>query len=281
LLINGDSWFDTNLARFFAASAAQDVVGSVLLRRMEDCARYGTAHIEGKRIVAFREKTGDAGPGLISCGIYVFDQRLLSLLSPKCSLETDIIPTLVTQRQLTASVLDGFFIDIGIPSDYLRAGQDLPRRLFRPAIFFDRDIMIRKDQAWVTETKAAEAKDAVRLANDAGVHAFMVRASASRDSNPALDVESPAKLMEDLLLYGATIDDIRLIPSGPDQPQPATAMIHDIVKSWNVDPRRAIAIGNQDAVQAAHAAGVEGHLFPGGSIMEFAGPLISRLRDAL
>jgi D-glycero-D-manno-heptose 1,7-bisphosphate phosphatase len=60
LLINGDSWFDTNLARFFAASSAQDAVASVLLREMEDCARYGTAEIEGDRVVAFREKASDS-----------------------------------------------------------------------------------------------------------------------------------------------------------------------------------------------------------------------------
>jgi D-glycero-D-manno-heptose 1,7-bisphosphate phosphatase len=278
LLINGDSWFDTNLARFFAASSAQDAVASVLLREMEDCARYGTAEIEGDRVVAFREKASDSGPGLISCGVYVFDQRLFPLLSPKCSLETDILPALVSQRQLTASVLEGFFIDIGIPSDYVRAGQDLPRRLMRPAVFFDRALVIRRDLTWM-----AEAKDAVRFANDAAVHAFVVQAGATREINSARDAEAlPENFLEDLLAYGATIDDIRLRLSTPDQSQrePATSMILKVLKTWNVDPRRAIVIGDQHAVQAGQAAGVEGRLYSGEPVLEFAEPLISRLRDA-
>lgn len=286
LLINGDSWFDTNLARFFAAAAAQPAAGSVLLRAMEDCARYGTAEIQGNRVIAFREKSSATGPGLISCGIYVFDQSLLSQLSPVCSLETDILPSLVAQRQLTACVLQGFFIDIGIPADYLRAGQDLPRRLMRPAVFFDRDVVFQQAPGWV-----AGAMDAFRSANDAGVHAFVVQAAVAGEQNTGRDLARlPEHLLEDLLAHGATVDDIRLRPSpsaappdraGKESSQPATEMILGILDSWNVDRRRALFVGNQDKdVQAVHAAGVESSLFPGGSVAEFVEPLINRLRSA-
>jgi histidinol phosphatase-like enzyme len=129
----------------------------------------------------------------------------------------------------------------------------------------------------------AEAKDAVRFANDAAVHAFVVQAGATREINSARDAEAlPENFLEDLLAYGATIDDIRLRLSTPDQSQrePATSMILKVLKTWNVDPRRAIVIGDQHAVQAGQAAGVEGRLYSGEPVLEFAEPLISRLRDA-
>jgi D-glycero-D-manno-heptose 1,7-bisphosphate phosphatase len=275
LLINGDSWFDTNLARFFAAAAASDAMGSVLLREMEDCARYGTAEIEGDRIVAFREKTGDAGPGLISGGIYVFNQRLLSLLSPECSLEKDILPVLVSQRQLTASVLEGFFIDIGIPSDYVRAGQDLPRRLQRAAVCFDREVLIGNN-GWIPG-----AKEAVRMVNDAGMHAFLIRGDGVCAPDAAL---LPENMLESLLAFGATLDDVRLsdstAPPEETQREPPAGEISDVLKRWTVDPRRAIVIGGQDAVRAGHAAGVESHLVAAGSAPGLIEPLINRLREA-
>lgn len=269
LLINGDSWFDTNLARFFSAAAAQDAIGSVLLRQMEDCARYGTAEIEGDRIVAFREKTGGAAPGLISCGIYVFDHRLLSQLSPECSLEKDILPTLVSQRQLTSSVLEGFFIDIGIPSDYLRAGQDLPKRLLRPAVCFDRDVLIGNGN-WIKG-----AKEAVRMVNDAGAHAFLIDGGAP-DAAPL-----PDNLLRQLLSFGAAIDDLRPAEGTPNaRRETAAGMISDMLNRWNVAHRRAALIGGPDIVQAGDAAGVESHLLAAGSLPELVEPLINRLHEA-
>lgn len=130
LLMNGDSWFDTDLARFLA-SHDEGSVASILLRSMPDCSRYGTVDLQGTRIAGFREKTTHTGSGLISTGIYVCTGEILQQIEPACSLEQDVFPRLANAGLLSGSVLDGYFIDIGIPDDYQRAQQEIPRRLCR------------------------------------------------------------------------------------------------------------------------------------------------------
>src|SRR5262249_13834472 len=95
MLINGDSWFDVNLARFLArADADRHAFGHVLLHHVPDASRYGAVEIAGRRITAFRERPLTSGAGLSNAGIYVFRRDLLDFLKPNCSLERDILPAL-------------------------------------------------------------------------------------------------------------------------------------------------------------------------------------------
>ena len=50
----------------------------------------------------------------------------ISKFERKCSLEKDILPYLISQKQIAAAVMQkGKFIDIGVPSDYIRANEYL------------------------------------------------------------------------------------------------------------------------------------------------------------
>ena len=52
LLCNGDSLFDCNLARLLADAAddGPEVVGRMVLRRIEDASRYGVVELDGDRV---------------------------------------------------------------------------------------------------------------------------------------------------------------------------------------------------------------------------------------
>lgn len=298
LLLNGDSWLDTNLARFFAAAAAApEAAGSMLLRSMPDCSRYGRAELHGDRVVALHEKSPASGPGLINGGLYMFDRSILPLLSPECSLERDVLPVLAAQGRLSGCVLDGYFIDIGVPSDYERAGVELPRRLLRPAVFFDRDGVLNEDLGWVGTPDRyrwmPEAVEAVGLVNDAGMHAFVVtnQAGIARGLYSEEDVQHlHDHILEDLLLSGATIDDFRYCPFHPegvveryrkesDWRKPGAGMLLDLLAAWNVDPSRSILIGDKRSdLEAAAAAKIDGYQYSGGNLLNFVEPLIGRLR---
>jgi len=296
LLVNGDSWLDANLARFLAAAAAApDAIGSVLLRSMEDCSRYGRVELAGERIVALHEKSPIRGPGLINGGMYVFDRRVFELLSPHCSLEREVFPALAKQGKLTGCALDGYFIDIGIPADYERAGWELPRRLLRPAVFFDRDGVLNEDLGWVGTPERFRwnpgAMDAVRLASDAGLHVFVVtnQAGVARGMYTEADVQRLHEhILEELLANGATLDDVRYCPFHPegvvesyrresDWRKPGAGMIRDLIERWELDPGRCLLIGDKDSdLQAARAAGVKGHLYSGKDLRSYVEPLVGR-----
>ena len=128
LMLNGDCLFDFEVAPLVAARGAGDL-GALALRRMEDGARYGNVELEGGRIRAFREKSGAAGPALISGGFYVLTPAVLGLIEAQpCSIETDVFPKLAARDQLAGAVFDGYFIDIGLPHTLEEARRDFPAR---------------------------------------------------------------------------------------------------------------------------------------------------------
>jgi len=288
LLVNGDSWFDTNLARFLAAwSSAKGTEASILLRRMEECSRYGTAELRDGRVVLFREKSGATGPGLVSTGIYVFSRDVMVLLSENCSLETHVLPLLAASGKLGGCELDGYFIDIGIPADYARAGQELPRRFLRPAIFLDRDGVLNEDLGWVGTRERfrwlPEAREAVRLANDRGFHAFVVtnQAGVARGLYSEADVAVlHREIQSELLEHGAAVDDIRYCPYHPEGTvaqyrhesswrKPDPGMLTDLMAKWEIERRGSLLIGDKESdLQAASAAGIDGYFYQGGSLLQ-------------
>jgi D-glycero-D-manno-heptose 1,7-bisphosphate phosphatase len=297
LLINGDSWIDTNLARFLAMSAEfPNALGCILLKEMEDCSRYSTLELRGNRVVSFHEKASSNSPGLISSGIYMFDKDMFSFLTPECSLEMDVLPRLAEKGLLYGQVFDGYFIDIGISTDYARAGEELPCRLIRPAVIFDRDGVLNEDAGWVGSIDRFNwmtgAKDALRHINDMRLHAFVAtnQAGVGRGLYTEAEVESlHSQILRDLLCYGSTIDDLRFCPFHPTAAveayrresswrKPGPGMILDLLARWGIDGRNCIFVGNKETdLCAARNAGIAGYLYSSGSLLEFIEPLVAHL----
>lgn len=303
LLCNGDSLLDGNLANLLADAAVDgdDVVGRMVLRRLDDASRFGVAELEGDRVTAFLERPALGSPtpglpGVINGGVYLFNRRLLDVLEPSCSLEATVMPGLAARGVLRGTVGGGYFRDIGIPDDFARAQTEIPALLHRRALFLDRDGVINIDHGHVGSRDRFDwvdgALDTIRHATRAGLHVFIV----TNQSGVARGYYDEAAV-RDLLgwvadqarLHGGTVDDVRYCPFHPDgtvaayrRPsdwrKPAPGMLLDLIRAWELTPGRCMLIGDQPTdLQAAAAAGVSGHLFPGGNLLAFARPLIDKL----
>lgn len=291
VLLNGDSLFDCDLA---PALAEEDgALGRLMLRRLADASRYGVAEMEGDRITAFRERPEPGAPGLINGGVYRLDRRIVERTTASCSLERDVLPGLAQEGLLRGTESDGWFIDIGIPSDLARAQDEVPRRLTRPALFLDRDGVCNIDHGWVGTRERFEwvpgAKAAIRMAHARGWHVFVVtnQSGVARGLYDEAAVQSLHGWMEEeALRSGGTIDAARYCPFHPDAVVPAyrqvsswrkpgPGMILDLLRAWELDPRRCVLVGDQPTdLAAAAAAGMAGHLFPGGNLAEFVRPIL-------
>ncbi len=121
-VVNGDTFIDAPLA---AMLRPLDVAGGERFRMatiaVPDRARFGGVALEGDVVTAFVEK-GQGGPGLINAGLYRVHASVFEGLAPGAafSMETVTMPALLPRRALRAAVLEGRFIDIGVPEDYRR-----------------------------------------------------------------------------------------------------------------------------------------------------------------
>jgi len=203
------------------------------------------------------------------------------------------MPALAAAGTLRGTLVEGYFRDIGIPDDFARAQTEIPALLHRKALFLDRDGVINVDHGYVGSRDRFEwvdgALDAIRYATQAGWHVFIV----TNQSGVARGFYDEAAV-RDLLDWiadtaraaGGTIDDARYCPYHTDAAidayrrahpwrKPEPGMLLDLIETWNLDPKRAVMIGDQDTdLRAAAAAGVEAHLFKGGNLLSFLRPIL-------
>lgn len=302
LLCNGDSLFDANLATLLAAAAddGPEVVGRMLLRRLPDASRSGVVTLEGDRITSFQARPPNspdvATSGIINAGVYAFDRRMLERLRPVCSLETDVLPLIAASGGLRGTLSEGYFRDIGVTEDFERADDELRALRERRALFLDRDGVVNVDHGHVGSRERFEwmqgALDTIRHATRSGWHVFVV----TNQSGVARGLYDQA-MVRDLLewmgdearRHGGTIDDTRYCPFHPDATvpafraisdwrKPAPGMLLDLIRAWELDPARCVMIGDQATdLEAAAAAGIAGHLFPGENLLSFVGPILDKM----
>nr|WP_256470284.1 HAD-IIIA family hydrolase [Bradyrhizobium sp. 157] len=295
LLLNGDSFFDFNLLDVAAGPAHSPAIVRVALKKDLAGDRYGRVLLDRDFIKTFLP-AGAQPNGPINSGVYCVDRKILSFIDElPCSLEQTIFPRLAEQGQLRAALYDGFFIDIGVPSDFERAQSELPARMRRPAVFFDRDGVLNIDKAYVHKIEHFEwvpgAREAIKLCNDLGYLTFVVtnQAGVARGYYGIKAVHALHDWMSrDLAQIGAHIDEFQYCPyheegvvaewrQASDRRKPAPGMILDCLKGWPVRKESSLLVGDMPHdLQAAAAAGIKGHLFEGGDLLSFIRPLLDR-----
>jgi D-glycero-alpha-D-manno-heptose 1-phosphate guanylyltransferase len=123
LLLNGDSYCETDFAALLAFHAARGALATLAAPLVEERARYGSLVIGNDgAVTGFVEKGEVSGAGRINGGIYVLSRAVLDMIpsGQACSLEREVFPRLCGAG-LFAFVTDGLFIDIGVPDDWQRA----------------------------------------------------------------------------------------------------------------------------------------------------------------
>jgi len=100
--------------------------GTIMVTKVEEPSKYGVvvASDDGK-IARFVEKPQVYVGNKINAGIYIFNPSILNRIEPKpTSIEKEIFPKMASESQLFCMVLQGFWMDIGQPKDFL-AGTSL------------------------------------------------------------------------------------------------------------------------------------------------------------
>jgi len=86
---------------------------------VEDTGRYGRIEISESGPVSNFEEKRSGGPGYINSGTYLFERTLMGYIPDgHISLEQNVLPHL-PGKGLYGYPMEGYFIDIGVPKDYL------------------------------------------------------------------------------------------------------------------------------------------------------------------
>jgi D,D-heptose 1,7-bisphosphate phosphatase len=201
-----------------------------------------------------------------------------------------VVPDLAKRGLLRVTNMAGGFAPdaVGAGGPHPLASDNIVARLRRKALFLDRDGVLNIDRGYVGSCDRFEwtdgALDAIRYATEAGWHVFVVtnQSGVARGLYTEDDVHALLDWMADQArTAGGTIDDVRFCPFHPDAVlddyrqahpwrKPLPGMLLDLIQAWQLNPKRAVMVGDQATdMEAATAAGVAGHLFRGGNLLGF------------
>jgi len=286
LLLNGDSFFDFNILDL--AARAKSSLVHMALRADVVGDRFGRVVLDGDRVRSFIAP-GQGATGPVNAGVYVVARGILARVGGlPASLEQDVFPALAADGAMTGTSYRGYFIDIGIPEDFARADVELAEQLRRPAVFFDRDGVLNHDSGYTFEAGKLQwiegAQEAVKAVNDAGYFAFVVtnQSGVARGFYEESHVHALHRWMADeMAAIGAHIDAFEYCPDHPDgtveryrrvndRRKPGAGMITDLLARFPVNADKSLLVGdNPSDLEAARAAGLQGHLFSGGNLEAF------------
>ena len=166
----------------------------------------------------------------------------------------------------------------------------------RPALFLDRDGVLNEDAGYTHRVEDLRwtpgAREAVKLANDAGWWLFVVtnQAGVARGFYDLEAVDRFHRAMADQLLeIGAHVDAFYACPFHPDavlaewrhadhpDRKPNPGMLLRAMAEHPVDSIRSVLIGDRPTdVEAARRAGVQGLLFDGGDLFRVVARALAR-----
>lgn len=126
IVVNGDTLFMADIKTLAAFHENTKADCTIALKEMINFDRYGAVEIsENNSIIAFKEKQF-CSIGCINGGVYALSiQSLLDKNYPEVfSFEKEYLEKNTGNKSLYGLVNKGYFIDIGIPEDYLKFQTD-------------------------------------------------------------------------------------------------------------------------------------------------------------
>ena len=151
-LCNGDTYFQFNLQDLKLGMKKNSLIKLAVAKIKKNENRYESIIINNDKVVSFL-KRNLSNVKHINSGYYFVKKKILQKINKKvCSLENDIFPKILKEKQIEAKVyIENFnkFIDIGIPEDLKKSVRFFKKNEENKAVFLDRDGVINKDLGYV------------------------------------------------------------------------------------------------------------------------------------
>jgi D-glycero-alpha-D-manno-heptose 1-phosphate guanylyltransferase len=126
IVMNGDTMFRVDVQSLLKYHSAQKSDCTLSLKTMHQFDRYGVVETDAENnITSFKEKK-QYDSGNINGGVYALHvPSFKSIQVPeKFSFEKDYLENYFNEIKMVGYLVDGYFIDIGIPEDFEKAGRE-------------------------------------------------------------------------------------------------------------------------------------------------------------
>jgi len=120
-VLNSDVICEFPFADLLAFHKSHGAEGTIMVTKVEEPSKYGVVvGQEDGKILKFVEKPQVFVGNKINAGIYIFNPSILNRIEPKpTSIEKEIFPKMAQEGQLYCMYLEGFWMDVGQPKDFL------------------------------------------------------------------------------------------------------------------------------------------------------------------
>jgi glucose-1-phosphate thymidylyltransferase len=133
-VILGDNILQDDIAPYVRKFEAQASGARILLKEVDDPARFGVPVFDGERLIAIEEKPAHPKSRYAVTGVYMFDRRVFDFIqalkpSQRGELEiADVHNRYIREGDLCYDVLDGAWSDAGTFESLFRAGELIERQ---------------------------------------------------------------------------------------------------------------------------------------------------------
>lgn len=121
-VLNSDVTCMFPMGELLAFHKAHGGEGTIMVTKVVEWEKYGVVVFspETQQIERFVEKPKTFVGDRINAGIYIFNKSILNRIPPRrTSIEKEIFPLMASDKQLYAFNLEGFWMDVGQPKDYI------------------------------------------------------------------------------------------------------------------------------------------------------------------
>ena len=260
ILTNGDSILDIDLKKFIKKRSKKGLIEIALINKKFSKNKNKLGNLSLKRkFIKISDKSN-----YMNAGVYYCNNNILKKIkNEKKSLENDIIPNLIENKQASGQkIKSNFFLDIGTPYYFKRSAKILKNLFYRPAIFFDRDNTLIQDKGYTYKKKdlkfIRKSLQAIKFLLKKNYYIFVVTNQAGiakgffKTKNFIEFQEFMKNKMEEKKVF---FHDIEYCPFHPDAKikkfkknsklrKPGNLMIKNLEKKWLINKSKSFMIGD-------------------------------------
>ncbi len=259
ILLNGDTIFDINYLKFLNF-IKKNSLGKIALLNNLTKKNKKLSSLDLKNGIVKYKKHGT----LMNGGVYFFKKKILNYVpNNNCSLEEDVLPSLINKKKISGQKFNNFFLDIGTRETLKNAKTKLKKNHYKPAVFLDRDGVINDDLGYVYKIKNFKFRKGVikglRYLQKKNYYIFIVtnQAGIGKKIFKESDYFKLHNYLKNFLANkNIFFNDVLHSPYHPKAKlkkykknskmrKPNNLMIKKIFRNWDIDRKKSFMIGDK------------------------------------